>query len=291
VAQETLDRAAVLGEPPDHLVRRADQRTQARAISAQHPEHAARFLQRRVRAPYRGVEVVAAGGEAGAELVEQQREPLVGRRAERRVDEVDVDRRVRVGQRDRRRLTAVRAKRRALRGARRALDELLADQRLRLDRAVGVAAERRELLADPHLDARLVLRRELDVDDAAGLRPGDLHVLAGDQERGVVEDRVDAVVAALRTAAARRAQRQPGEHRAQGRRRSREAPHGLSCGLHCASGASNGFDLSGAACDAAPGQRLTMPWRNSLNGPGGGVGSSDPALLALVMLPASAIRT
>jgi hypothetical protein len=63
-----------------------------------------------------------------------------------------------VGQRHRRRLAAGRPQRRALRRARRALDELLADQRLRLDRAVGVAAKRRERLADLHLDARLVLR-------------------------------------------------------------------------------------------------------------------------------------
>ena len=83
----------------DHLVRRADQRAQPGAVGAQDPEHAARLLQRRVGAANRGVEVVAARGEPGAELVEQDREALARRRAERRVDQVDVDRRVRVRQR------------------------------------------------------------------------------------------------------------------------------------------------------------------------------------------------
>ena len=80
---------------------------------------------------------------------------------------------------------------------RRALDELLADQRLRADRAVRVLAEAwkpgSSMLQD---DRRLLVRRDVERLDRADLGAGDLHVLARDHERGVVEDRPDPVAAA-----------------------------------------------------------------------------------------------
>ena len=75
------------------------------------------------------------------------------------------------------------------------------------------ATEGREALLDVHLDARLALLREVDVAHLPDARAGDLHVLAGDQVRGRVEDRVDAV-GRLGSTRAERRQRRP-------RRRSR----------------------------------------------------------------------
>ena len=56
--------------------------------------------------------------------------------------------------------------------------------------------------------ARLV---DLELLDHADLRPGDLHVLAGDQEGGVVEDRPDLVVTAPIVAGARAEDQRHGE--------------------------------------------------------------------------------
>ena len=75
-----------------------------------------------------------------------------------------------------------------------ALDELLADQRLRADRALRVGAE--VLVArvvDLQHDGGLEVRRHLDRVDRADLDAGHLDVLAGDDEAGVVEDRPHAV--------------------------------------------------------------------------------------------------
>src|SRR5262249_58928651 len=77
---------------------------------------------------------------------------------------------------------------------RRALDELLADQRLRADGALGVGAEVVEArLVDAQDDRRLVVRRDVDGLDLADLGPRDLDVFAGDDREGVHEDRADAI--------------------------------------------------------------------------------------------------
>jgi hypothetical protein len=80
-----------------------------------------------------------------------------------------------------------------------ALDELLAEQRLDADLAVGVGTERHKRASvDRQHQRRLVLRRERDRLDRADLDARDLDVLAGDHERGVVEHRPDEVAGLAR---------------------------------------------------------------------------------------------
>ena len=147
----------------------------------------------------------------------------------------------------------------AARRPRRALHELLADQRLGLDRAVGVGAKRREPAVELHLHPRAPVLREPDADDASDLGPGDLDVLARDQVGGVVEQRVDAIARPARAAEPRRQQRRRADrHQA---RDDAEASHGESCLRQGASGVYQGLDPSGADCVPAPGQRATRPLR------------------------------
>ncbi len=82
---------------------------------------------------------------------------------------------------------------------RRALDELLADQRLRADRAGRVLAEVLEAgLGDVEDDGGLLRRRHVERLDLADLDARDLDVLAGDDGEGVAEDRADLVAVGLR---------------------------------------------------------------------------------------------
>ena len=109
------------------------------------------LLERRVGAADDLVELGAAAGDAGAELREDQRQPLPVRQAHDVVDQVEVDRLRGVA--DRQQVLALalalvdllqRRRRGGVDGAllgRRALDELLADQRLRADLAARVGAE------------------------------------------------------------------------------------------------------------------------------------------------------
>jgi hypothetical protein len=73
--------------------------------------------------------------------------------------------------------------------ARLAVDEVLADQRLRPGLAGHVGADRAEAgLGDVDLDQRAVgLLVDLHLADLARADAGDLHVAAGDQAEGVVE--------------------------------------------------------------------------------------------------------
>src|SRR4029078_8117191 len=92
----------------------------------------------------------------------------------------------------RRRRGAVRARLR-----RRALDELLADQRLRADRALGVAAEVLEAgPVDAQDDGGLLVRGHIERVHLADLDPGDLDILARDDRERVLEDRAHLVGAA-----------------------------------------------------------------------------------------------
>ena len=137
-------RVGVARQPREHAV-----------LAGQDREHLVGLAQRRVGAVDDLVELLAAAGEAGAELVEQDREALAVGQAHDVVDQVEVDRRARVrrpaaGARPRRRPRRSARSGCAERGAGLALHELLADQRLRADRAVGVGLERREVLVvDP----------------------------------------------------------------------------------------------------------------------------------------------
>src|SRR5947208_3204365 len=147
-------------------------------------------------------------GLARAELVEEDREALAERQAHDVVEQVEVDRVLGVGHRQQvlaRALLALRddlqrrrhrIARRARLG-RRALDVLLADQRLRADAARRVGAEVGEArLVDLEDDGGLVVGRDRQRVDLAHLDAGDLDVLALDDREGRVEDRAHLVRAA-----------------------------------------------------------------------------------------------
>ena len=166
------------------------------------------------------VELRAAAGEAGAELGDDQRQPLPVGQAHHVVDQVEVDR-LR-GVRDRQQVLALaralvdllqRRRRGGVDGAllgRLALDEPLADQRLRAHLAARVGAE--VLVAgvlDVEHDDGLEVARDVERVDLADLDARDLDVLAGDHEAGVVEDRADLVGAAV---AGARGQHRGGGH-------------------------------------------------------------------------------
>ena len=167
-------------------------------------EHLVGLAQRRVRPPDDLVEVAAAPGHRGAELIEDQRQPLALGRAHGVADQVDVDRLGRVLDRQQALALArpvfdhVELRRRiGVSGAdlgRLALDEALADQVLRADDAARVAAEVLVAgLGDLEHDRGLEVLGDVERLDLADLDAGDLHVLAGDDEARVVEDRPDAV--------------------------------------------------------------------------------------------------
>ena len=107
---------------------------------------------------------------------------------------------------------------------RQAVDVLLADQRLRADFAARVFAEVLEaVVVDVQHDGGLRLRGRRDRGDLADLDAGDLHLLAGDDVAGVVEDRPDFVAAVVAAG---------GESRARPPRAGgmpRPSPRPLSC--------------------------------------------------------------
>ena len=134
------------------IVSRVDrQLLQRRVLATRGSEHLVDLLQRRVGAPDDRVEVLAAAGDAGAELVEDQRQPLRGTGARMMllirsrstdccvfVDRQQVLALARAVRRSSRAAAAARAPAGA-RLRRLALDELLADQRLRAHDAARVA--------------------------------------------------------------------------------------------------------------------------------------------------------
>ena len=116
-----------------------------------------------------------------------------------------------------------------------AVEELLADQRLRPDDAGGVLAEVLEArVGDVHHDDRLArtgrvvrvagnglaLERDVDRIDAADVGAGDAHVHPGHDEAAVVEDRPDLVGVAVVRAAP---DQQEGQHDGNDRTRSGSA--------------------------------------------------------------------
>ena len=160
-----------------------------------------------------------------------------------------------------------------------ALDELLADQRLRPDDALRVGAE--VLVArvvDPQHDRGLEVRRDLDVLDRADLDAGDLHVLARDDEAGVVEDRAHAVGLVL--LARRRGRAPPARRRAGRRRRGRRLSwprrHLVGIAVEVPSTSRHGAEPSAFGCDAAPGQRRSWLVSSPSKRCDGGIGVSTP---------------
>jgi hypothetical protein len=146
-----------------------------------------------------------------------------------------------------------------------AVDEVLADQRLRQHLAAHVLAQRAEAgLVDAEGDDRaLALAVQADLGDLARAHAGDLQVAPVLQAEGVVED--DLVLALGRAAAAGAAAAHGGQAGDEAREEhdDRDAPHwpGSTCpGSQLWSGVGfHGFDLSGATNSAAPGQRLRWP--------------------------------
>jgi hypothetical protein len=111
-----------------------------------------------------------------------------------------------------------------------ALHVLLPDQRLKADLAVRVAAEGLEGgIVDQQDDRRLVVARQVDVVDLADLHARDLHVLAGDDEARVVEDRAHPVAVAAPAACGD----QRAEQQAPRQRPEQSAPqlHGVAPGV------------------------------------------------------------
>ena len=234
-------------------------------------EHLVGLLQRRVGAPDDLVEVLAAARHAGAELVEDQRQPLALGLAHRVADQVDVDRLHRVL--DRQQVLALAGavldlaqlrRRLGVRGARLrglALHEALADQVLRAHDAARVAAEVLVAgLGDLEHDRRLEVVGDLEIGDLADLDAGDLDVLAGDDEPGVVEDRAHLVAVLV---LARDHEDDDDRHDdEQGERR--EDPHGptgrwVGSQSRLPPASMYGAEPSGGCWLAEPGQRRSMP--------------------------------
>ncbi len=186
-------------------------------------EHLVEFRERRVSAPDDDVQVAAAAREASSEFVDDQRQPLAFGQAADVAEQIDVDGAVGLGHRQVVLPFAFDAARdfvqlRRWRGAfdawlrRKAVDVLLADQRLRADRAGRVDAEVLEAgVFDVQHDRRLRGGRRGDRFDDADLDAVDLDVLARDHVRGIVEDRPDLV--ALVGSAGRDGEQQDGQQR------------------------------------------------------------------------------
>ncbi len=192
--------AAHLGPGFEHAVAFFGQVGQHLVLGGQDAKHGVEFAQRRVGVADDRVQIAAAARQAGAEFVEDDRQPFALGAAADVAHEVDVDGAGGVfeghvvlprpfpagwdgGQRRRQR----RADGPFLGGN--AVDVLLADQRLDLDRAGGVGAEVLEAgVFDVQRDRRPGLRRGHHFAHDARLDAVDQHVLAGDQVAGVVED-------------------------------------------------------------------------------------------------------
>ena len=151
VGEEAGDVLAVLGEGLEHGVAVAGEAVELVVLVGEDLEDAVGLAQGRVGAVDDGAEVVAAGGEAGAEVVEDEAEAVAVGGAVDVLDQVEVDGLAVVLERQQALalpgpvLDLLELGRRLLAGGaglgRGAVDELLADQRLRADDAGGVLAE------------------------------------------------------------------------------------------------------------------------------------------------------
>ena len=291
VADERGDVVALAAQRRQDPLRVRREVGELASLAGEDREHPVAVAQGRVGAADDLGELVAAGGKAGAEVVEDQAQALARRHPHHVLDQVDVDRLAVVLERQQ--VLAVAGlsvgdllERGRLRAARRPRpgratgDVALADQRLRAQDAGGVGAEVLEArIGDVEHDDRLAvlllfalgaaddLPRHRDVDrlDRARVRAGDADVLAGDDERAVVEHGADQVgLAVLPAGRHGRRERDRGD---QPEGDGGEAPHeppGRSSGSQSSglsplsghSGATNGFESSGAGAAAAPGHGL-----------------------------------
>ncbi len=149
------------------------------------------------------------------------------------------------------------------RGARRALHELLADQRLRPDRAARVRLPGGEVVVvDAQHDGRLLVVGHLQRVHDAHRRAGDLHVLALHERGGVVEDRAHevGVVAVLLAGGVHHADHEP-RHDGHGEGYPDEPSHGPGgvWDVEQSLPAGAGLEPSGAGWMIAPGQRVRLP--------------------------------
>ena len=272
------DRVAVLGQPGELLV-----------LLRERGEDLVGLLERRVGSPDHRREVGTAGCQARAEVIEDQPEALDLGLAGDVVDEVEVDLLAVVLDRQEVLAGAVLAVRDLLERRRRlgarsarlgglALDVLLAEERLRADQAGGVAQEVLEarvgdaedrdglagVLVAVALD-RLTGQRDRDLVNRADRGARDPHVLAVDEEAGVVEVGANLVAAAVAVLAGGGGGDQRGDD-AEGQDYDHDAPHGpggIQFGLQSdalsplagQAGCTKGFEASGAGAEPAPGQR------------------------------------
>ena len=229
------DAVLLAGQRREHGVGVDGELRQALVLLGEDRQHAIGLLQRRVGPLDHLAERVATGGEAGAEVVEDQPEAIDLGLAGDVVEQVEVDGLAVVLERQEALPLAGLAvgdhvelwRRLGDRGARlgrRAVDELLAEQRLRPDQAGGVGAEVLEAgVGDLENDrglARVVAAvrvydlaglRDVDRADRAHVGAGDPHLLVLDEEAGVVE--VGAHLVVVGRAARRRWRRSPAPRR------------------------------------------------------------------------------
>ena len=261
LAHEAADVALARLERADHAVGVGDQRPDRARLAAEDAQRLARLAQAGRGAPDGVVEVVRAPGQACAELADDQAQAVAEGPPQDVVDQVEPDRRAGLADRD---APAVRYP--ARRGARLAVDEVLADERLRADLAAGVRAQVGQaglghLRVDDRERVRLAL--EVDVLGRAGAHSGDLEVAALGEAEGVVEHDLVGLgpVVAARGAEGERPRDAGGDHR----RDCEEALHGptalwLGSQSSCAaSSADQTLVPSLAAASLAPGQRRNWP--------------------------------
>jgi hypothetical protein len=182
-----------------------------------------RLAQRRAGPADRGVEVVGVARHAGAQRADDEAQALAIGAAQDVVDEVGRHGRRRPADGD------DGARLELLLGrAGQAVDEVLADQRLRARLAEHVAAQRAEaVLVDLEADQRVLgALVELDGGDLARAHAGDLEIAALDEAEGVVElDPVHPLVGIR----ARAGQRDPaGAEARDDEQGDQRAPHGPS---------------------------------------------------------------
>jgi len=178
------DVLAVAGEVADHDVGVGHEVLQHRVLAGEDRKHPVGLAQRGAAATDRGVEIVGAAADAGTELVEDDPQALSVGQAQDVVEQVRRDRGG--GLRDG---NAPAGGQPLCGGAGPAVDEVLADQRLRARLAERVLAQRAEaLLGHLELDERtLGLAVDVQGRDLARTHAGDLHVAAFDEPERVVE--------------------------------------------------------------------------------------------------------
>ena len=192
--QRLEDRVGVARQVGDHLV-----------LLGEDLQHLVDLLQRRVGAADDHAQVLAAAGDADAEVGEDDRQALAHRLAHDVVEQVDVDRlgvvldRQQVLALARRPPRSARAPAAAPRRRARCSVSVHSTKRSPISdcgRTMQLASLAEVLVAgvlDVEHDGGLVVLGDVDRVDRADAHAGDLDVLAGDDEAGVLEDRADLV--------------------------------------------------------------------------------------------------